>query len=80
MKVNNEKKEIFSFYSRNVSVNSKPDRPSPPGKTLGQFFWWENFPPPGQKESSKPQTPRAYKNELKPHPGAFSSIIHHKNT
>ena len=35
-------------------------------------------PPPGQKESSKPD-PQAYKNELKPHLRAFSSIIHYKN-
>ena len=52
----------------NVSVNSKPDHPP------GQFFGLANSPPPGQKRVQNP-TPRAYKNELKPHPrGHFSQL------
>ena len=45
-----------------VSVNSKPEHP-PRGKTPGNFLISE-FPTPHAKESL---TPRAYKNELKPH-------------
>ena len=37
------------------------------------------IPHPREKRTFKTPTPRAYKNELKPHPGAFSSIIHYKN-
>ena len=44
-------------------------------------FLMGEFPTPlsGAKKKFKTPTPRAYKNELKPHPGAFFSIIHYKN-
>ena len=37
------------------------------------------FPTPQAKKEFKTSTPWAYKNELKPHPRAFFSIIHYKN-
>ena len=57
-----------------VSVKSKPDRPPSPVN-----FLMGEFPTPGQKWSSKPPPPRAFKNELRPHPRAFFSIINYKN-
>ena len=44
----------------------------------GNFLMGEFPITPEQKRSSKPH-PRAYKNEVKPTPGAFFSIIHYKN-
>ena len=52
--------------------------PPPPGQNPRAIFLMANSPPLGQKWSSKP-LPQAYKNELKPHPRAFSSIIHYEN-
>ena len=49
-----------------VSVNSKPDHP-PSGKTLQAIFLMGEFPTPWAKKEFKTPTPRAYKNELKPH-------------
>ena len=42
------------------------------------IFLMGEFPTPGQTEVQNPDA-RAYKNELNPTPGAFSSIIHYKN-
>ena len=50
----------------NASVNSKPDHP-PWGKTPKQFLDGRIPHPPGKKKVQNPD-PRAYKNELKPHP------------
>ena len=44
---------------------------------LGNFFDGR-IPTPEQKRVQNPH-PRAYKNELKPTSGAFSSVIHNKN-
>ena len=63
-------------YTRNCSVNvsnnSKPDHPP------RAIFLWANSPPPGKKGVQNPH-PRAYNNELKPHPWGIFSIIHYKN-
>ena len=50
----------------NASVNFKPDH-LPSGKTPGKMFLVGEFHIPH---------PWGYKNNLKPTPGAFSSIIH----
>ena len=42
------------------------------------IFLMGEFPTPGKKGVQNP-TPRAYKNELKPHPWGIFSIIHYKN-
>ena len=53
---------------------SIPSLTIPPGN-----FLMGEFSNPRAKRKFKTPTPRAYRNELKPHPGAFSSIIHYKN-
>ena len=40
----------------------------PPGQNPRAIFLMGEFPTPGKKRSSKPPPPRAYENELKPHP------------
>ena len=49
--------------------------PLPHGKTPGQFFWWTNSPPPGEKESSKPRPPRPIKRAKTPPPGHFPQLF-----
>ena len=52
---------------------------SSPSLTIPRaIFLMGEFPTPGQKRVQNPHL-RAYKNELKPHPPAFFSIIHYKN-
>ena len=65
--------ETFCLVKDNVSVNSKPDHPPP------RHFFDGRIPHPRAKGKFKTPTLRAYKNELNPHPRAFSSIIHYKN-
>ena len=60
---------ILEFCKNNVSVNSKPDH-APRAKPPGNFFDRRIPHPPGKKEFKTP-TPRAYKNDLKPHPGGI---------
>ena len=76
------KEDIFSrlvdydapFYNDNVSVNSKPDNP-PPQQNPRAIFGWANSPPPGKKGVQNLH-PRAYTNELKPHPrGHFPQLF-----
>ena len=60
-----------------VSVNSKLDH-LPRAKPPGNFLMGE-FPTPGKKRAQNPR-PRAYKNELKPHPrGHFPQLFTEKN-
>ena len=57
----------------NVSVNSKPDHPLR-RKPSGNFFDGR-IPHPRAKRAQNPN-PRAYKNELKPHPrGHFPQLF-----
>ena len=50
--------------------------PSPWAKPLDNMFDWQRIPHPWEKWVQTPSPPRAYKNELKPHPrGHFSQLF-----
>ena len=49
---------------------SIPSLTIPPGQNPRAIFLMGEFPTPGQKGVQNPH-PRAYKNELKPHPGGI---------
>ena len=57
---------IGCYCTYNVSVNSKPDHPSP-GQTPEEFFERANASPTGQKESAKPR-PLGQQNRAKTQP------------
>ena len=63
--------------TKRIMYQSIPSLTIPP-PPLRQLFLMGRIPHPPAKKEFKANTLRAYKNELKSHPGAFSKIIHNK--